>query len=111
MYTYEKVMLGITKYIDLEILNKIDGWKKWVIGSGISLALANSNNIFDQLKNNSLIKMLDIINNDNSINVDKIYAEIKKQADKSPINVSVPLIGNIMFNSTDVDKLYEYIKS
>jgi hypothetical protein len=111
MYTYEKVMLGITKYIDLEILNKIDGWKKWVVGSGISLALANSNNIFDQIKNNNLIKMLDIIDNNNGINVDKIYTEIKKQAEKSPMNISIPLIGNITFNSSDVDKLYEYIKS
>lgn len=111
MYTYDKVMLGITKYIDFEILNKIDGWKKWVVGSGISLALANSNNIFDQIKNNNLIKMLDIIDNNNGINVDKIYAEIKKQAEKSPMNISIPLIGNITFNSSDVDKLYEYIKS
>ena len=44
---------NIAKYIDNEIVDKIPGWKKWLVGSGIGMMLSNSNNIFEQvIKNN-----------------------------------------------------------
>ena len=73
MYDYNKVINGIAKYIDTEIVDKILGWKKWVVGSGLGLALSNSTNVFNQLKNNEFVKMLNIIDKDNKIDVDKIY--------------------------------------
>lgn len=110
MYEYIKVLNGITTYIDKEIIDKINGWQKWVVGSGIGIAMSNSTNVFNELKNNQFIKMLGIINKDDKIDVDKIYKEFKKQAKKSAITFDVPLIGTITLTEQDVDKLYEYIK-
>lgn len=110
MYEYIKVLNGITTYIDKEIIDKINGWQKWIVGSGIGIAMSNSTNVFNELKNNQFIKMLGIINKDDKIDVDKIYKEFKKQAKKSAITFDVPLIGTITLTEQDVDKLYEYIK-
>jgi DNA-binding transcriptional regulator LsrR (DeoR family) len=110
MYEYIKVLNGITTYIDKEIIDKINGWQKWVVGSGIGIAMSNSTNVFNELKNNQFIKMLGIINKDDKIDVDKIYKEFKKQAKKSAITFDAPLIGTITLTEQDVDKLYEYIK-
>jgi uncharacterized protein YfbU (UPF0304 family) len=110
MYDYVKVINGITKYVDVEIVEKINGWQKWVVGSGLGIALSNSTNIFNKLKENEIIKMLDIIDKEDKIDVDKIYKEMKKQAQKSAITFDVPMLGTLTLNEKDVDKIYEFIR-
>ena len=111
MYEYNKVISGIVKYVDTEIVDKITGWKKWVVGSGIGLALSNTTEVFNQLKNNEFVKMLGVINKEDKVYVDKIYKEMKKQAKKSAVTFDMPMIGPITLNEQDVDKMYELIKS
>ena len=111
MYEYNKVISGIAKYVDTEIVDKITGWKKWVVGSGIGLALSNTTEVFNQLKNNEFVKMLGVIDKEDKIDIDKIYKEMKKQAKKSAITFDAPVIGAITLNEQDVDKIYEMIKS
>ena len=110
MYEYNKVINGVAKYIDTEIVDKISGWKKWVIGSGVGIALSNATEVFNKLKNNEVVKLLNIIDNDDKIDVDKIYKELKKQAQKGAITFDMPMIGPITLNQHDVDRLYELIK-
>lgn len=111
MYNYSQVISGIAKYIDTEIVNKIVGWKKWVVGSGIGLALSNTTEVFNQLKNNEFVKMLGVIDKEDKIDVDKIYKEMKKQAKKSAVTFDMPMIGAITLNEQDLDRMYELIKS
>lgn len=111
MYEYSKVLNGITKYIDTEIVDKIEGWQKWVIGSGIGIALSNSTNLFNQLKDNEIVKMLGIINEENKIDIEKIYKEFKNQAKKGSISFDVPLVGTLTLNEQDVDKIYDFIRN
>lgn len=110
MYEYSKVLNGITTYIDREIVDKINGWQKWVVGSGIGIAMSNSTNVFNELKKNQVVKMLGVIDKDDKIDVEKIYKELKKQARKGAITFDVPLVGTMTLNEQDVDKLYQYIK-
>ena len=111
MYEYSKVLNGITKYIDTEIVDKIEGWQKWVIGSCIGIALSNSTNLFNQLKDNEIVKMLGIINEENKIDIEKIYKEFKNQAKKGSISFEVPLVGTLTLNEQDVDKIYDFIRN
>lgn len=111
MYEYNKVINGIAKYVDSEIVDNITGWQKWVIGSGVAIALSNTTDFFNKLKQNEFVKMLGIIDKNDKIDVDKIYKELKKQAKKSSITFNVPMIGAMTLNELDVDKIYELIKS
>ena len=109
MYNYIQVMNGVAKYVDTEIVNNINGWQKWVVGGAIGVALTNSTNLFNQLKQNEIVKMLGIIDNEDRIDVDKIYRELKKQAQKSSVTFNAPLVGMITFTERDIDMLYNYI--
>ena len=111
MYEYNKVINGIAKYVDTEIVDKITGWKKWVVGSGIGLALSNTTEVFNQLKNNEFVKMLGVIDKEDKVDVDKIYKEMKKQAKKSAVTFDMPMIGAITLNEQDLDRMYDLIKS
>ena len=110
MYSYNVVLKGIAAYIDNEIIAQINGWQKWVMGAGVGIALSNSTEFYNNLSQNSFVKMLNIINKNGDIDVDKIYAEIKKQAQKSSVTFNAPIVGMITLNEKDVDKIYEYIK-
>jgi hypothetical protein len=110
MYEYNKVINGIAKYVDVEIVDKISGWQKWVVGSGIGIALSNATNVFNQLKTNEFVIMLGVIDKDDRINVEKIYKEFKKQSKKGPITFNAPMIGAITLTEDDVEKIYKFIK-
>lgn len=109
MYEYNKVINAIATFIDEEILTNINGWQKWVLGSGVGIALSDSKELFNSLKGNEIIKMLKIVDGD-QINVDKIYKELKKQAKKSPVTFNIPMIGTLTLKEEDVDKLKEIIE-
>ena len=111
MYEYNKVINGIAKYIDVEIVEKVSGWKRWIIGSGVGLALSNTTEIFNQLKHNEIVKLLNIVDENDRVDVDKIYKEMKAQAKKSSVTFDVPMLGALTLNEHDVDKMYEFIKN
>ena len=52
---------------------------------------------------------MNIIDSDDRIDVDLLYNELKKQAQKGAITFNVPLLGAITLNDTDLDKLYQRI--
>ena len=111
MYSYERVLNGLTKYIDDEIVNKLPGWKKWVVGSGLGMMLSNADEIFRQIKDNEFVKMLNLVDEQGRINVEEIYKELKKQAQKSSASIELPMVGAFVLNDQDVDKLYHLITS
>ena len=111
MYNYGEVTSGVAKYIDEEILSKVSDWRNWVIGAGLGVAMSNSTSVFNELKNNSMIKLLGVVDKNDMIDVDTLYKEMKKQAEKNSITFEVPMLGMMTLNSTDVDKIYEAIKS
>ena len=109
MYSYDKVMNGLAKYVDTEIVSKVSGWKKWIVGSGIGMILSNADNVVEQLKNNEFVKLLNIIDEHSNVNVDAMYKELKRQAQKGSVNIELPMVGSFLLNEHDVDKLYNFI--
>lgn len=111
MYDLNKIVNGIVKYIDLEILSKTDGWQKWAFGIMSGLVLNHSKEMLDKLKNNPFIASTDIIDENDRVNIEELYSLAIKEAKKGSINVMIPMLGSINFDDTDVTKLYEYIKN
>ena len=110
MYPYNKVIDGISKYIDTEVITKVVGWQKWTLGTISGLMLSKGTNLFNELKENKIVKDLGIIDENDNIDIDNIYKELKKQADKGAITFNIPMAGSLTLNGEDVDKLYSYIK-
>lgn len=111
MVHYTRVIQGIAAFIDNEIVGKLTGsWKAWVLGGAAGIAVAKAQDIFMQYKDMPLLASLGLVQGEN-INVDAVYAELKKQAQKGTATLSLPVVGAITFGPSDVDALYRYIKS
>ena len=109
MVPYTKVINGITKYMYDEIINKLAGLQKWAVGTAAEIMLAKSTTIFNGFKTSPFIKSLGIINENDEVDVELIYRELKKQAQKGAVTFDIPLLGALTLNEQDVDKLYNKI--
>lgn len=112
MITLAQAISGAERYIEAEIIAKIPGWQKWVVGAGVSRALSRAGDIFSELKEHPMIKMLAIIDpKTDEIDIDALYNEFTKQAQRGAVTFNVPLAGALTLTAADVDKIYQYIKN
>ena len=109
MVNLGQVQNGIVKYLDSEIVPKINGWQKWVFGALAGTAMSKTTNIFNTLKTNEFVKMLAVVDENDMIDIDTLYREFLKQAQKGPVTFNVPVIGALTLNASDVEKIYRYI--
>lgn len=110
MVSLAQIQAGLTRYLDEEFVNKLTGWQKWVFGSFAGIALLRIDEIFNKLKQNDIVKMLNIIDDFDNIDIDILYREFSKQARKGAVTMSLPVVGTVTLNGADVDKLYQFIK-
>lgn len=109
MISVQQAIQGISRYIDAEVLPHMTGAKKVGVGVYTALALRNAAGVVDKLKTHPAIAMLDVIDANNMIDVDALYnVAMPMFAEKQRINV--PVIGELVFDQSDVEKLYRYLK-
>ena len=109
MVNLGNVQNGISRFVENEILAKVNGWQKWVAGTVVGIYIAKSPAIFNELKSNPFVKTLGVVDEHDMINVEAIYSELKKQASKGPVTFEVPMLGAMTIDGQDVEKLYRYI--
>lgn len=106
MVHYTKVINGISQYIEQDMLEKINGsWKAWGIGTAVALIVRKAPSVFEQLKQNSVIQTLGLIDGE-MVDAETIFAELLKQAQKRPTaTIDIPLIGTVTYSVQDVEAL------
>lgn len=109
MVSFGQVQQGFAQFLDNEIVSHLTGWQRWTLGALGGMAIARTTNLFGDLKKNPVVAMLGVIREDDMIDIDALYAEFKRQAQKSPATFSLPGVGVITLREDDVDKLYTYI--
>lgn len=111
MIHYTRVLQGIASFIDNELVGKLAGsWKAWLLGGLAGIAMSNGERMFNQYKDMPVLAALGLVDGEN-INVDAIYAELQKQAQKGTATATLPMIGAVTFGPSDIDALYRYIKT
>lgn len=109
MKHYKEVIHGIVKFIDNDLLPKMNGLNKWIFGTGTGIMANKGDKLFEELKHNYLIKTLEIINDEGMVDVVCIYKELLQHAEHEPVNIEVPMLGTITLDKSDVEKMYRYI--
>lgn len=109
--TIVSVIDGLKEYAEEELVSKMTGIGKWVVGAGVSMAMDNAVNTYNELKENPVVKALGIIHPDDTIDIDTLYAKLKEQAQMhEAVTISLPMIGAMTFRAEDLDHLYMDIK-
>ena len=106
----DQAMRGAMRYADNEVIPHLPGGKG--IGAGIMLALImeGSREKILALRENPAIKMMQIFDDAGKIDLDKLYNAARPRFDGQKLPVTVPIIGELRFDVSDLDKLYRYIQ-
>ena len=100
----EQIQLGVINFIENEIAKKAVGANKFAVYFVIPLIsnkIAQYVNVFSE---NDFTK--DLFDENRNVDLDAVYNQAKEAIKKSGQIV----VYGIVFNETDVDKLYTYIK-
>ena len=103
-----QMQTGLTKYLDAEFMQKLTGVQKWVFGATAAMMLGNFGTMFNSLKTNPMVAMMDVIDENDHIDIDKLYRYFKAEAQKAPASIQVPGIGMVTLTESDIDRLYNY---
>lgn len=111
MVSIDKIEKGVANYLDAELMPQLqsNGIEKVIIGTAASLLIRKSGDIITGYKDNKLVKMLGIMDDNGNVDVETLAEELKKNISKDGFTVDIPIIGTLTFHKEDVDKLCDYI--
>lgn len=109
MVTTEQIKRGAARYLDEEFTAKLNGWRKWAIGAGGAMALENLDTTLAALRGNPVVAALGVFDEAGNVDLDRIYAHVRKEAQKGPVTFTAPVLGPVTLNDRDVEKLYACI--
>lgn len=111
MVTINQVQTGLMKYIDNDVLPHLSGIRKVGLGIYSSLAANNISSIVMQYRDHPAVTVLNVLDKDGNVDIDQLYkAAVPMFADGSKQTINIPLIGDLLVDRSDVEKLYRYIK-
>ena len=110
MVTIDQAMRGVAQYADNEIIPHLPTGKG--IGAGIALALImdGGKSRILALKDHPAVQMMGIMDADGNIDLERLYNAARPRFDGQKLPITVPIIGELRFDVSDLDKLYKYIQ-
>lgn len=106
----DRVLNGVVKYMDREILSSMNDWQEFLARLAMARLLGNKN-LETMLLDNPYVKTFAIIDENGNVDVDGLHRDFKTLIQsKGKIEIALPLFGTYTFNESDVDKLFNCIR-
>lgn len=109
MTAIEKIQRGATRFVDMELMPKLAGRDKWIVAGVVTLYIKRLPALLEKAKSSEAVKLLGVIGEDNSVDIEAVYNSIKPAAAQTPAAINIPMGGTITITSSDIDTLYNYI--
>lgn len=110
MANMEQIQRGAARYIDSEVVPKIPDKDGVAVGFFGSLLVLSIGDMMERLSSNRMTKLLGIIQEDNTVNVERLRDAAKMSIrQKGAYPLDLPGGIHLTFREEDVDTLYRYI--
>lgn len=109
MTSIDKIQRGATRFVDNELMPKLAGRDKWIVAGVVTLYIKRLPALIEKAKSSQAVKLLDVIGEDNSIDLEAVYNSLKPAAAQTPAAINIPMGGTITITGADIDALYNYI--
>lgn len=104
------IATGLDAYIKDEFVDKLQDVRKWLVAAGAGLTKDKAVNILNAVKNNPVVKTMEIIGEDDKVDIELLYKHFRNAAETTgPITQNILLLGPTTFTAADIDKLYAAI--
>lgn len=103
---FERVVDGLMRYIDREILSNMNDWQEIVARIVVGRISTNSLAIKQYMINNGFIRTLGIIDSDGVVDVEHLLLDLRTEIErKGSLQIDVPMVGKLCFKPADIDML------
>lgn len=109
MISIDQIQRGASRFVDTELMPKLAGRDKWIVAGVVTLYIKRLPALIEKAKSSEAVKLLDVIGEDNSIDLEAVYNSLKPAAAQTPVTVNIPMGGMITITGTDIDLLYSCI--
>lgn len=110
MIEFEKVVNGLSQYINKNIYVGMNDWQEIAARIAVSRVLDNEEKIKKFLMENGYVRTFGVMDDEGNIDIENLGKELKQAVElKEKVVVSVPFFGKMTFTSKDVDELYREI--
>lgn len=109
MVTLQQFAQGVKSFMQCDVINHLPPDRQFVAGVALGVASAKTDKIIQTLKENQLVQMLGLIEDD-MIDDDALIQAMREQMNKQgSMQLEIPWIGKMIFNGPDVDALHRAI--
>lgn len=110
MVEFGKVIDGIVKYIDAELIPKMNDLQQFAVRILSARIINNTDKLKNTITSNGYIRAFGLVDAEGCIDVEGLAEDMKKEiSKKGHIVLDIPLIGKLTFVSADVDVLKHMI--
>lgn len=110
MVPIDKIQRGAARYVDAEILPKMQGRDMWVTSSIATMGIAKLPALIKAYKDNPAVKALSIVSDDGtSIDINALIDSLKPAARRTSAQFNIPFGGSLELKESDLDSLKNYI--
>ena len=110
MVTIDQAMRGVMRFADAEIGPHLPTGKAIGLGVALSLIAEGGRERLLALREDPLIKTMRVMDEGGNIDLDRLYNAARPRFDGQKLPITLPLIGELRFDTNDLDKLYKYIQ-
>lgn len=109
-YEFEKVIDGLSKYINDNIYAGMNEWQAFAARVLVSRFISNQDNVKNMIINNGFIRTFGIVDIEGMVDVETLAKDIKRELQRAEkITFDIPVFGKYTFKPSDVDVLYQSI--
>ncbi len=108
--TADDIKTGVGNWLQSKIMPRLDDKRQFVLGVVYIIAAMKMDALMTVVAQNSMFKMLGIIHEDGTVDIDTLYdaafAQLKAQG---KLTMDIPFMGSFTFNADDLRDLRQCI--
>lgn len=112
MATTEQLRSGIGTYLQGHLMPKLDDLGKLMLGTAYGMAAVRMDDVLSQLGQHTAARALGAVKENGEVDLDAVYTAAYNQLKaQGKLRLNVPMIGEFVFDETDLQELYQCIKA
>ena len=112
MVTAKQAAAGIGDYLQKVIMPRMDGGRKILIGTAYILFVNRLDKVTEALTGSNVAKLLGVVDDTGMIDIDALQPALTEQIrQQGKLELDIPYIGILGFDSNDIDELFRYIRN